>query len=630
MTTKIVSIHNNSSMLVIDTDIEFFINKIAQKEYFTYSRISVEWWMLLVGAFKRLGYKNVESIDALDKDYIIKNIDSIVDKMIEHWNERQSSAGGGINAKGARPWKFNHKVFVDIIKMIISPKKDNFLFAICERAFYKKDLPALNGNSLLDAVINNVLPAGETPYNALCFRRWGQNGHIRKLISSIDSKQVVLVGPYIYKDLGKRAGFKNYTHIEVDHSEGTFYVQKYYKQIIKLHNKLLRDEKDIIYLFTCGSVGLWLINELHGKLNKCFMLDMGRSLDAYLYYTRIKKIAPSWIWGQWLDKNKPYWAKDLNNTSGRWVKKGLIYNVNGKYIWNKSHAQIPIVDKRFSDKWRIYYSSRDSINRSSISFIDVEPGKPQNILYEHNRPVLSPGKLGAFDDCGTMPTSIVNLGSCKYMYYIGWTIKKTIPYHNSIGLAKSIDGGETFTRIREGPIVGPTSIEPYFTGTANVIKLNDNDWRMWYLSCTKWEEIGDMIEPFYHIKYATSLNGIDWKHCGVAIDYKSNEEGGISSASVLVKNNLFHMWFSYRGKQGYRDNKKNSYRIGYAQSVDSIKWKRNDFLAGIDVSNSGWDSEMIAYPCIIEYNNRKYMFYNGNGFGQSGFGYAIEEEKNEF
>ena len=43
---------------------------------------------------------------------------------------------------------------------------------------------------------------------------------------------------------------------------------------------------------------------------------------------------------------------------------------------------------------------------------------------------------------------------------------------------------------------------------------------------------------------------------------------------------------------------------------------------GIDVSSEGWDSEMIEYPHVFEHQGAKYMFYNGNKFGQSGFGYA--------
>ncbi len=35
-----------------------------------------------------------------------------------------------------------------------------------------------------------------------------------------------------------------------------------------------------------------------------------------------------------------------------------------------------------------------------------------------------------------------------------------------------------------------------------------------------------------------------------------------------------------------------------------------------------FDSNMSAYPCIIELQNKSYMIYNGNEYGKFGFGYA--------
>ena len=45
------------------------------------------------------------------------------------------------------------------------------------------------------------------------------------------------------------------------------------------------------------------------------------------------------------------------------------------------------------------------------------------------------------------------------------------------------------------------------------------------------------------------------------------------------------------------------------------------------ISSEGWDSIMVAYPYVIRFNDKYWMFYNGNGFGKSGFGYAEEIPK---
>jgi hypothetical protein len=73
------------------------------------------------------------------------------------------------------------------------------------------------------------------------------------------------------------------------------------------------------------------------------------------------------------------------------------------------------------------------------------------------------------------------------------------------------------------------------------------------------------------------------------------------------------MWYSYST---------GSFRIGYAESKDGIIWERKDDEAGIDVSDSGWDSEMIEYAFVFKHKGKKYMLYNGNSFGRDGFGLA--------
>ena len=57
-----------------------------------------------------------------------------------------------------------------------------------------------------------------------------------------------------------------------------------------------------------------------------------------------------------------------------WIKKGNIYNVNGQFDWNKSHAQVPVVDV-LEDRIRVYYSTRDESGRSNVSYIEVEKNK---------------------------------------------------------------------------------------------------------------------------------------------------------------------------------------------------------------------------------------------------------------
>jgi hypothetical protein len=138
---------------------------------------------------------------------------------------------------------------------------------------------------------------------------------------------------------------------------------------------------------------------------------------------------------------------------------------------------------------------------------------------------------------------------------------------------------------------------------------------MWYVSGTGWTE-GVRPQHHYHIKYAESGDGIHWTRDGrVAIDYAGPEEYAIARPCVLKQGSLYRMWFSARGQ---------AYRLGYAESYDGISWARKDADGGLVPSDGDWDSEMIAYPLVFEHSGRLHMLYNGNGYGRSGVGYAVQ------
>jgi hypothetical protein len=137
---------------------------------------------------------------------------------------------------------------------------------------------------------------------------------------------------------------------------------------------------------------------------------------------------------------------------------------------------------------------------------------------------------------------------------------------------------------------------------------------MWYVSCTKWEMKNDQPKHYYHIRYAESFDGIHWDRKGiVCIDFRSSDEYAIARPCVLREVGIYKMWYSYRGKR---------YGIGYAESKDGLHWERKDDEVGIDVSESGWDSEMIEYPFVFDHKGERYMLYNGNSYGKTGIGLA--------
>jgi predicted GH43/DUF377 family glycosyl hydrolase len=130
-------------------------------------------------------------------------------------------------------------------------------------------------------------------------------------------------------------------------------------------------------------------------------------------------------------------------------------------------------------------------------------------------------------------------------------------------------------------------------------------------------------EPVYKIRMAISEDGIRWtKQNRDLIPSSIEDDEAQASPDVFYANGKYHMFFCYRYSAYYRG-KENGYRIGYAESTDLINWVRDDSKVGIDVSESGWDSEMISYPHLFELDDKVYMAYLGNEVGRNGFGVAM-------
>lgn len=296
----------------------------------------------------------------------------------------------------------------------------------------------------------------------------------------------------------------------------------------------------------------------------------------------------------------------------KWRKLGLIYD-------HQNYNALPIGTFIGNHTIRIYAASRHSDNKSFPFFVDYNI-QTQKIIKEQIIDIPF-GNLGTFDEFGIMPTSILYKDNQIWLYYIGWNLATSVPFRNSIGLAISKDGGVTFEKFSQAPILDRSLYDTCFVAS-NCIYEEEDFYRMYYLSCDKWEYKNEKLTHSYNIKYAESKDAIHWIREGkIAIDFRYENEYAISVPRVIKEKGIYKMWYSYRGNKEIE-----TYRIGYAESTNAIDWVRKDEEVNLDISNDGWDSEMICYPFIFDYQNDRYMLYNGNGYGKTGFGLAILEK----
>lgn len=306
-----------------------------------------------------------------------------------------------------------------------------------------------------------------------------------------------------------------------------------------------------------------------------------------------------------------------------WKKLGMVFDLGRHSIgWLKSHAMLP-TPLLLGDRLRIYFTGRDFNGHSRISFVEVSSRDPSHICYVHDRPLLDIGRLGTFDDSGTLGSCAVRNGNEVFLYYNGYNRRVTVPWSNAIGLAVSRDDGITFERVFEGPILDRTCHEPLFVVSGAVLREPDI-WHMWYTSGTRWVLIKGVPEPLYVIKYARSTDGISWQRPNITCIEPLDVNEANARAAVVKDGTSFRMWFCYRGSMDFR-NGSDSYRIGYAEAIDPCVWTRRDEDAALTGGPEAWDSMMQAYPAVVTINGQRYLFYNGNGFGVAGFGCAVWE-----
>lgn len=302
--------------------------------------------------------------------------------------------------------------------------------------------------------------------------------------------------------------------------------------------------------------------------------------------------------------------------------KGLVFDPARDSSWMLTHAQTPLLQQTGGDSARIYFGTRDEHNRTVTAFIETDAADLRDVRYVHPRAALGLGAPGCFDDCGAMPSWIIDGGGTSQLYYTGWNVGTTVPYRNAIGVARQSPDSHEFSKRFAGPILDRTPLEAFFCATPCVV-VEAGVWHMWYLSCTQWRPYKGHMEPFYDIKYACSSDGLEWQRDGVvAIALSGSEEAGLARPSVLLDGGIYRMWYSYRGFRDHRENAATSYKIGYAESRDAVHWTRHDDSVEFIGSGEGWDDMMQAYPFVYRRGGRLFMLYNGNGFGAGGFGYA--------
>lgn len=298
----------------------------------------------------------------------------------------------------------------------------------------------------------------------------------------------------------------------------------------------------------------------------------------------------------------------------RWKKLGRIFTPEPFHPNAVSHASNPVALWLSGNVFRVFYSPRNSDNKSSLAFFDYDIHS-KSLIGKCSSTLFDFGQAGSFYSHGVSIGCYYQVGDEDFILFMGWQIPEGGHWRGDIGRLGFTN--DKFILNPKKPFIEIDDEDPISLSYPWILKEN-GIYHMWYGSTVTWKsKNGEMV---HLIKHAISTDGVNWQKKGLAIPYIMGKYQAFSRPTVLKDQKGYHMWFSYRGTL------ETKYRIGYAFSHDLENWTVNNELSGITVSDDGWDCEMVCYPCVFQHKGKSYMMFNGNDYGKSGIGLAILED----
>ena len=302
-----------------------------------------------------------------------------------------------------------------------------------------------------------------------------------------------------------------------------------------------------------------------------------------------------------------------------WIKKGLVFSCQDNGSWRHSHAYMPTA-LVLDDRVRVYLAFRDAQAIGRVGFVDLDLDNPLQVIGISENPVLQTGPAGAFDDAGATPFSLVRDDDSLRLYYAGWHRSVSVRYHIFTGLAISCDNGLTFQRHGNVPVLDRTEHAWLVRSGISIMKTGDI-WKCWCAASDGVVNLEGKSIPVYDWGYLESADGIHWPREHRKVLSADVDKGilGYGRTSVLHEHGIYKAWVPVRTAHGYTS-------MAYIHSADGIHWSDFDYHNGLMPSEDGFDSKEVSFPSVFDIGERRYMVYNGNDFGKTGFGLALWQD----
>ncbi|WP_027183766.1 hypothetical protein [Desulfovibrio inopinatus] len=311
----------------------------------------------------------------------------------------------------------------------------------------------------------------------------------------------------------------------------------------------------------------------------------------------------------------------FDETTTVWCRKRRIIGPSEFHALRTNRAGLPVCLPFNDSCWRLWFSVFNEWGQAGALCVDIDPSNDMRILAVHECPGLERGREGAFDSAGLMPSSVIAVDDRILMWYTGMRLRQDLPFEDAIGLAMSEDGGMSFQKVSETPVLaaGP---EGAALALIPMVVRHAKSFEMWYSCGTRWTSYEGHLNPQYNLRRAHSPDGVQWT-------VNALREYGMCTAvrPYIDTSGQPELFFSARGTNRFREPHSGEAYHLYRASLDNniiqpATVRPVNFVPAPEPED--WDSWMQAYCCVVPFRNTRVMFYTGNEFGRTGFGYAVE------
>ena len=282
-----------------------------------------------------------------------------------------------------------------------------------------------------------------------------------------------------------------------------------------------------------------------------------------------------------------------------WVinENPVIYSVVGD--WHSGYVSGPMVIKE-EGKYKAWYHAIYN-GHFSIGYAESIDGENWN---KRITPVLIPSVAQSETDI--VEASVIKRNNTYYLWYNTFESAKE---NYKIGMATSSDG-INWTKHPTPVLVGTNNWELAGVTDPSVI-YHDGKFRMFYG--------GWGIPKTFRIGYAESNDGINWvKPSNQPLNLPSSGAPNGNGPNISFYDNQYHLFY-HTGATG-------PIHIYHVASSDLQNWQcAEDTCSIIHADGTGFDSQMVTGPSVLNEGNRQLLYYGGSNGTIWQIGLAINQ-----